>query len=65
MKIIFRILGYPFVLALFLIARFRDTLIFSYRWFARGGEILTFDPQDKNKIADLIRILEKDRLTVK
>ncbi len=64
LKLIWRILSYPFFFGLVLIAAIRDLIIFSFRWLAYGGEAIThINKQSKNNIATILNILESELLT--
>jgi len=64
-KIIFRLLALPFILAVYLIARFRDTFYFIYLWIRYGGESVAFKKDDGAKLARIIELLKEERITMK
>lgn len=56
-NIIFRILGYPFILGLILTIAFRDSLLFVFY----GGETFLYKKNDRKLISDIYEELKSQR----
>jgi hypothetical protein len=64
MKYLCRILVLPMLLVIVLFRLLLSTITFCVQWVRYGGEIIAYNKNHKDKIADLMEILTRDRLTI-